>query len=215
MKFKSLIRATCAICAIIVASTAANAGPITGLFNTGVDGSGLALAAGSDDTHYALLSPVQQAVVIQDAIPGTWLSNTGTRRWVWQEVTGRLFLNRTLTFRTTFDLTGLDPLTASIAGQWATDNTGLDILINGTASGNTCGGFTALCNFSISSGFTSGLNTLDFVVHDAGGWAGLLVSSISGRAMEAQIGNVPEPATLALFGFGLAGLGFARRKKTA
>lgn len=215
MKLKNLIRSTCAVCAIVTASAVANAAPITGLFNTGVDGSGVALAAGSNDTHYAILAPAQQAVVIQNSIPGTWLPHTGTRRWVWEDVSGKTPLNVTRTFRTTFDLTGLDPLTAAISGQWATDNTGLDILINGASSGNACGGFSALCNFSIGAGFTSGLNTLDFVVRDSGGWAGLLVSSISGEARESQIGTVPEPATLALFGFGLAGLGFARRKKIA
>lgn len=198
------------VCALVCfGSTAAFSAPITGLFNTGVNSAGVAMGPGSADPHYSILSPNQPAIVLKNALPGTWLPNTPTRRWVWQSFTGTP-TNTTLTFRTTFDLTGLNASTASITGEWATDNFGLDILINGTSTGNTCGGFSSLCNFSVLSGFVAGVNTLDFVVQDVGSIAGFLVSSISGTVDDAVAG-VPLPASLALLGFGV--LAVARRRQ--
>lgn len=204
MNFKILSKPFMALAFVCLGSASASSAPITGLFNTGVDGSGVALSAGSVDTHYSILSPSQSAIVITDAIPGSWLNNTASRRWVWQDVNGQP-TNVDRTFRTTFDLTGLDASTASIAGQWSADNLGLDILINGTSTGNTCTGFDLLCGFTVGSGFIAGLNTLDFIVRDVGGISGFLVSSISGTADE-LISGVPVPASLALLGFGLIAL---------
>ena len=69
-----------------------------------------------------------------DTIPGSWVNNTSTRRWIWETAAGTP-VNVTRTFRTTFDLTGLDASTASLSGLWAADNAGLDIFINGAATG--------------------------------------------------------------------------------
>jgi len=195
------------------ASMNAQAVPITGLFNTGVDASGSALSGGAADPHYALLAPSQAAIVISNnVIPGSWISNTPSYRWVWETVNGTP-TNVTRTFRTSFDLSGLNPATAAISGQWATDNSGLDIFINGNATGNICGGFGSFCNFSVSSGFVSGINTLDFQVQDVGSISGFLIGSISGTA-DSSSTPVPEPTTLVLLGFGLLGAGFRLRKST-
>jgi hypothetical protein len=194
--------------ALVLSAASASAAPISGLFATGVDGAGVALSAGATDTHYSIVSPSQQAVVMQSLIPGSWLPHTATRRWIWETAAGTP-VHVTRSFQTTFDLTGLDETTASLAGQWAADNTGLDILINGASTGNTCGGFSTLCNFNIASGFIAGINTLEFQVQDVGGISGFLVSSISGTADE-SVTEVPEPGLIAIFALGLAGLGFGR-----
>lgn len=184
----------------------AQAAPITGLFVTGVDGSNTVLADGATDTHYAILETGTNAIAM--ANHPAWIPNDLTSKWVWQQSNGQP-TNVTRTFRLTFDLTGLDHTTAAISGTWAADNFGDNILINGTATGNTAAGFTAYTNFSINSGFIAGINTLDFIVRDVGVISGFRVGSISGTADAA----VPEPITVSLLGAGLLGLGAIRRRR--
>src|SRR5207245_7622204 len=69
----------------------------------------------------------------------------------------------TYTYRTTFDLTGLNPATAVLTGQFASDN-GATIKLNGVTVGPTSPTFNAFTVFTISSGFIAGVNTLDVVV---------------------------------------------------
>ena len=72
------------------------------------------------------------------------------------------------TYRTTFDLTGVDPAKFQLIGGWASDNVGLDIVLNGTSTGlqNTAQ-FPSLTAFTLTTGFVSGVNTLDFIVNNA------------------------------------------------
>jgi hypothetical protein len=187
-----------ALAAVLIFASSATAGivSIPGLFATGVDDDGNALSSGQIDTHYTILETGTNAVVVTPS--GAWLPNSPTSMWIWETVSGQP-TNVTRTFRLTFDLAGLDHTTAAIAGTWATDNTGADILINGMSTGNTSGGFNSFANFSVNSGFVAGVNTLDFVVNDFGVIAGFHVGSIAGTAM-----MIPAPGTAAfLLGFGL------------
>jgi hypothetical protein len=181
------------------------AASISGLFNTGVDSTGNVLPLGSPDPHYNVVE-VANPAVIMTTTPGSWVANSSTSSWIWEDANGQP-TNVTRTFRTTFDLTGLIPSTASISGFWATDNTGLDILINGISTSSTSPGFGSFTPFTISSGFTNGVNVLDFVVNDFGAISGFRVDGIVGTADPTQ--SIPTPALLP----GLLGMGTAIIRK--
>ena len=89
------------------------------------------------------------------------------------------------TFRTTIDLTGADVSNVKITGLWAADQYA-HIDLNGKATGQSVGDwnwegskFPNLNPFSISDGFISGMNTLDFVVTMPDGYDGLIVRDIA------------------------------------
>jgi hypothetical protein len=148
---------------------------------------------------YSVTGPsgASTAVIPNGAFPiGPWFANTATSSWIGS--TDALAGNYTYT--TTFDLTGLVASTAQISGQWAGDNTGVSILLNGQSTGITAnagsvnfGGFTG---FSIdnTANFATGLNTLAFTINNAVGPGqnptGLRVE-LAGTANAAAI---PEPS---------------------
>ena len=186
---------------------AAQAAPITTLFGTGLDANRAPLALGADDPHYTVVETGTPAVVLNPP-HANYFANDANSQWVWQQENGQP-INETRTFRTTFDLTGFDLATVVIEGAWGTDNTGIGIFLNGASLGIALPGaptlnFEVLHDFAITSGFVSGVNTLDFVVQDVGSVAAFR-AELSGTA------EVPEPAGLALLGLGLLGLGLRRR----
>lgn len=204
-----------ALTAAMLTAPAAHAGLITTLYNTGVDASGAVLPDGTvGDPHYTLISvpggtTATRIITSASGFPiPPYIGDNTLSRWIGpnndSDLNGPV---GTYTFRTTFDLTGFDHTTASIAGGWSTDNNGLDILINGTSLGYTTSftqfqtGFSA---FAVNSGFVAGINTLDFVVFNGGGPIGLRVQ---------MTGTVPEPGSLALAALALLGLGVAARRR--
>ena len=125
-------------------------------------------------------------------------------------------------YRTTFDLTGLDPNTAKITGQWSTDDLGGDILINGVSTGQSItvpNAFTQFFSFSVLSGFIAGINTLDFLVVNTpcGSCDGVNPTAL--RVEMTGTAATPLPAALPLFASGLGALGLLgwrrKRKKMA
>jgi hypothetical protein len=94
---------------------------------------------------------------------GPWLNNGPSSKWIAPQA------NQTngnpqgdYTYHTTFDLTGLNPATAVLLGQWGADNTAV-MKLNGAAVASVVG-FAGLTPFSLNGGFVPGINTLDFVV---------------------------------------------------
>ena len=188
------------------------------LFNTGVDAAGNPLANNAAETHYTLVGGGDLRVATSaNGFPiGPWLGDDSASAWVGPNTDGSLDGDvATYDYRLTFSLDGLNAATASIMGRWSTDNEGLDILINGVSTGNSLNfdqPFTNWYDFSVNSGFVSGVNTIDFLVHNDGGPTGLRVE-MTGTADAA----VPEPASWALMlgGFGMVGGAMRSRRKAA
>ena len=233
-----------ALAGALAASTAAGASTITSLYNTGVDSLGVSLTGGtgSSDPHYTADAGTAQvgtgATGLTPVTIGAWLPDSVTSAWIGLPTIGNQLNaanSQTVVFRTTFDLTGYIPSTASIVGLagWATDDFGLDILINGVSTGQAtapnCNGssYCGYTPFIVASSFIAGINTLDFLVQNSpasacdAGCQTLFGGNPFGLRVEmtgtADISAVPLPAALPLFATGLGALGWLgwRRKRKA
>ena len=218
MATKRILRTLLASAIFLALVAPTQAAPIT-IFNTGVNGVGIPRADNDPELHYSLIAPSPTTgtpfvATFAGGYPiGPWLLDNGSSAWI-APTTNTNGATGAYTYRTTFDLTGLNPGTAILGGNWSTDNGGLDILINSSPTGQTTGSgnFGNWNPFGITTGFIPGLNNLDFVVNNDGGPTGLRVEF---EVATADTTSVPEPASLALLGIGLAGLGVTRRRRTA
>jgi hypothetical protein len=212
-------RSTIVICCLFALVGLAQADPIT-IYDTGVDASGTPLADGTvGDPFYSLVSvPDGSTTTIftrtsAGGYPiGPWLGDDSSSAWIGPDNDSSADgPSGDYDYQTTFDLTGLDPTTAILTGQWSTDDAGVDILINGQSTGLTAGGFSSWTPFVIDSGFVAGVNTLDFIVDNGSGPTGLRVE-MTGTADPT---TVPEPASLPLLCAGLTALKMYRRQRRA
>jgi hypothetical protein len=173
---------------------------IPGVFSTGVDGLGSPLTIGSTDAHWQITSsPGGAGPAIATDTYFMWIGNTSSSAWI--NGTGSSADNAPAglyIYTTTFSLGGFDPSTASISGQWASDNVS-EIYLNGVSTGissPTSWEFAGFSSFTLDSGFVAGLNTLSFYVtqnvQDIGNPTGLQVNILSATAA------VPEPGALVM-----------------
>ena len=190
---------------------------ITDLYDTGVDNAGNALGDNVADIHYSIIAPTgfTATTVTADGFPiPPWVANTATSRWIGTQLNDSQGPDGgEMIFRTHFTI-GADADLSSVVinGLGATDDTLNDVVLNGLSLGSLFSGFGSLTSFSITSGFTTGLNTLDFLVQNSSGFAvnptGLRIQGINGSYET----TVPEPSTLALIALGMYA---GRRRLTA
>jgi len=191
------------------------------LVHTGAGGA----ANGSIDPNWTVGGPISGATYViadegQYPFPA-WLGSSpgSASQWISVAPGPESSPVGTYTFRTTLDLTGLDPSTTVVSGRWAADKTG-HIAVNGVALGfDALGGtnpypegFHDWTNFNLAGVFAPGVNTIDFVVDnvDHASPVGLRVE-LSGSA-SAGGQQTPEPASLLVFGL-VAGAGAWRRRR--
>jgi hypothetical protein len=149
---------------------------VPGLYNTGVDAQGVTLVNDAKDSHYVLVLGGTDAFV-ENSVPGfpvpPWLGDSAVSAWISPSVSTYAPSDGSGTanyrYETKFDLTGFNPGTVRLNGQWATDNNGVDILINGTSTGQlNTNQFAAWTPFQITNGFVAGTNRLTFIVNNGG-----------------------------------------------
>jgi hypothetical protein len=176
-----------------------------GLFSTGVAADGSLLSADTIDPHYRITMVVEgigsvgepvtmpgSGSVLQKDIPAFvvfdvpyWVENGPKSNWISPSADTWETGNRLYTYQATFDLTGLDPASARIAGSWSSDDAGWMLLngqpvaelpfewmfhqLSGTQVAPNAPSYTANHDFQIAGGFLPGINTLEFVVWNSGG----------------------------------------------
>jgi hypothetical protein len=197
----------------------ARAESITTLYSTGVDAAHVPLANPpglEPDPHYIMSAGSSDGTtgMTPFVVPKTghpfppWAPNTPTAEWITPKLPEPI--NGAYNYTTTFSLNGFIASTAVITGKLSTDDELVGVLLNGVAVSPAITtpdqGYANLVNFSITSGFTSGINTLEFLTMNTHGSVTGLIVDMTGTATA-----VPEPASLALIGIGLSGLFTFRR----
>jgi hypothetical protein len=220
---------TCAVKSIVfflglfASQVTANAAPLAGLYGTGLSVNGELLTPGAIDAHYSIVSAPSgsglgpSAFVALDTTPypfgGWWLANGTNSQWIAPAANqDGAMPGGDYDYQTTFDLTGIDPSTFLITGQWAVDDAAY-VLVNEQPTGlvNT-GGWSQFSPLSISAGFISGVNTLDFIVSNIGD------PGLNGSGIQVQLSGsqVPEPTTacLSIAALGSMTIGYLRRPRS-
>lgn len=231
MHITKRVAAGVAFAVTLAISTSAGAASLT-LFNTGVDNSGTVLPDGTTpDLHYTLTAPSGTNITLVRTSAGgfpipPYLGDNSTSAWIGPNSTSLNGPGGLYDYQTTFSLAGFNPSTASISGQWSSDNAGIEILLNGVDTGNLGNPYGSPGSYSyehwvsfvINSGFLAGLNTLDFIVQNGNGADDQFGPTALRVEMIGSAIATPLPAALPLFASGLGALGllgWRRKRKNA
>ena len=187
--------------------------------NTGVDASDVLVAPGAQASFWTLSAKPAGAVEVIGSTPFRfnccYFADTATAAWVAPQAGGSAGVNGVYTYDLVFDLTGLNPGTASLVGTFGSDNSG-SLSLNGNAPVVVTGSgdFGAPTPFSINSGFVAGLNTLHVQVNNEGDPTAFFVSFTTASAT-ALTTPVPALSWQAMVGLALllAGLGSLLARK--
>ncbi len=171
---------------------------VPGLFNTGLDAAGAPVADGGNDAHYLLSYGAQgtpgMAAIVTLNHPA-WLANDSASKWISVVNPGTTSINGGgYGYKTTFSLAGFVPSTAQLNFSVAIDNALTNVFLNGVAAGSAFAGFASFSSpFTLSSGFVSGTNTLEFGTENQGAGPGAFRATVSATAYTANT-NSPLPA---------------------
>jgi hypothetical protein len=146
---------------------------VPGLFNTGVAQDGGIMGEDAIDPHYQLIVNAEGALSLNAAVQDRtefavaakeWSLTNSLSKWIGPHLNFNAAPGEYV-YRTTFDLTGFDPATALLEGDWAADDEGHEILFNGESTGlHHFPQLFTWTHFVITNGFSAGTNTLDFVI---------------------------------------------------
>lgn len=197
-----------------------HAGTVFTVYNTGVDNTPTILSDGSVDSHYTVNSGTAYAIQAPKGILFTiWVADQADSQWISPQTDPNVGVpGGTYDYVTTFDLTGLDPATATLTGNYSADDS-VSIILNGSPTGQSYASpaWASLSSFSITSGFISGVNTIDFQVTNSNGSgnnpSGVQVEFLTHTAD--PLSSTPEPGSYLLLSTGIAGLWWLRGRRSS
>lgn len=189
------------------------------VFGTGVSPTGALLPDTAIDPHYTLIQYPGQVgttpapTFVLSGITHTYILSGTSSKWIsWSPTWIDATPSGVWVYRTTFDLTGFLPNTAVLTGRIASDDEAT-IFLNGVNTGIVSPRSDVFTELTLSTGFVSGVNTIDFRVTN------LPFVSFNPSALRVDLSGsataVPEPSTMALSVVGVVGLLFLRRRTKA
>jgi hypothetical protein len=174
--------------------------PFPGIYNTGLSDGRALLEDGQTDPHYKIIlnpaAPDSSDSLVQDStlfpiVDGPWIANSSKSKWIGPGFDTSVAAAGNYSYLLVLNLSGYDPDTAFLAGSWATDDNG-SLFLNGADTGFKSAGFTAYSTFTLTNGFVTGTNLLEFrVSNGALGYTGLRVENLRGTAREQAVTSFP------------------------
>ncbi len=144
------------------------------------------------DGHYTVIGPPGSdigpepaTVVASDGYPiPPWIANSCDSRWIGLNTDDSTGPAGDYTYSVKVNIPDdFDPAEARLVGGWATDDPGVDVIVNGASTGFGAGGFGGLAIFPPEAGkglFQNGDNEIRFIVRNATGPTGMRVEAVVG-----------------------------------